>query len=154
MAFVSKVGSLFRTGTSPIAIIRSLVLSGLAEVALRTMPVARAARCFGCELDVRTPPLLVEGLVTPPLSRAEGRMVVAVREVAEVFGPERGNCLRESLMLAHVLRQRQPILRVGFPTGTKGSRPYAHAWLEVSGCRTAGPEYLALLTSGAHRSAS
>ncbi|WP_250447386.1 lasso peptide biosynthesis B2 protein, partial [Actinotalea sp. C106] len=46
-------------------------------------------------------------------------------------GPFNGTCLRQSLLLAHLLRHRDPVLRVGVAKVDGAVR--AHAWIEIDG---------------------
>lgn len=52
-------------------------------------------------------------------------------------GPFNATCLRRSLMLAHLLRRRGPVVRVG--VAKRGETVQAHAWVEIHG-RTLDPE--------------
>jgi len=96
-----------------------------------------------CALRRRPLPLVVEGLgfrlgdgpegsetgERPHLDEAERRRVRATRRVLGLSG--RPQCLRTSLVLGHLLRDRAPILRIGVAPGADGVR--AHAWPEIDG---------------------
>lgn len=62
------------------------------------------------------------------LVRASG----AVGRIARRWPWGEGVCLRESLVLGHLLRRRDPLLRIGVARGD-GDDLRAHAWLEVDG---------------------
>lgn len=61
------------------------------------------------------------------------RAVRSVRRVVRTWPFGAGSCLRESLVLGHLLRSRSPILRVGVTSVDQ--LVAAHAWLEVDGRR-------------------
>jgi len=64
------------------------------------------------------------------LSPQEAREVADVRRVL-TYGPFNGTCLRQSLLVGHVLRRRSTVLRIGVRK-TSGVVK-AHAWLLVDG---------------------
>lgn len=51
----------------------------------------------------------------------------------------RGPCLRQSLVIGHLLRSRQPVLRLG--VGEVDGRVMAHAWIEFSGTSIGGSDW-------------
>jgi hypothetical protein len=59
-----------------------------------------------------------------------------------IYGSERG-CLRRSLVMGHVLRRHDPVLRIGVRRTDGGFA--AHAWVEVAGeaVEAGAEEYLA-----------
>jgi hypothetical protein len=59
-----------------------------------------------------------------------------------IYGSERG-CLRRSLVMGHVLRRHDPVLRIGVRRSDDGFA--AHAWVEVAGeaVEAGAEEYLA-----------
>ena len=59
-----------------------------------------------------------------------------------IYGSERG-CLRRSLVMGHVLRRHDPVLRIGVRRTDGGFS--AHAWVEVAGeaVEAGAEEYLA-----------
>jgi hypothetical protein len=59
-----------------------------------------------------------------------------------------GPCLRESLVLGHIIRDRSPVLRLG--VARHGYRVRAHAWIEVDGQPVNDPQgFVAFEASGA-----
>jgi hypothetical protein len=68
-----------------------------------------------------------------PAARSEmiGRAVRSTRRVMRRWPFGKGTCLRESLVLGHLLREHSPLLRIGIVSRDKGL--LAHAWLEVDG---------------------
>ncbi|MFA5787056.1 MAG: lasso peptide biosynthesis B2 protein [Actinomycetota bacterium] len=90
------------------------------------------------------------GAGAPALTAQERR---ALRTVAAVFRlwPERGRCLRESLVLGNALRHRRPLLRIGM--AREGGELRGHAWLEIDGVAL-DPDAPAFIPLRAARSAT
>ncbi len=106
----------------------ALLLFGLAEVAVRTRPTAWSASRFGVSLR---PELAVDG-DGATLSPSDARKVHVVRQLsALLYGSGRG-CLRQSLVLGHLLRAHRPVLRLGVRDDAATGFT-AHAWLEIDG---------------------
>ena len=111
-------------------VLRSAVLVVVVEVGLRVTTLPRLATLVGAPLrlddgvDVMAPATVV------PLSARELR-VLAVSEGVVRRWPFGDTCLRRALVGGHVLRRRQPGLRVGI--AKVDGRIQAHAWLEIDG---------------------
>jgi hypothetical protein len=125
---------------------RALAAAALVEVALRALPLDRAAALLGV-----------------PLDRAGGREDESVP--AEVDGDPRARatravlrrwpfgdgCLREALVLGRMLRDEEPRLVIG--VGNASGDIVAHAWLETPrGSIGHDPSMQALRSSPQHRS--
>ncbi|MGH8933265.1 MAG: lasso peptide biosynthesis B2 protein [Egibacteraceae bacterium] len=61
----------------------------------------------------------------------EQRQIDAARRVIRRWSIAPSPCLREALVLGHLLRRRQPRLCIGVMR--RGEAIAAHAWLEVQG---------------------
>lgn len=103
-----------------------------AEVGLRTLPLGKAAAIFGAPLDTCPP----EGPGRPP-APVSAREADALRALDALLSrwPERGRCLRRSLVVAALMRRRRPALRVGVSRAHGGV--HAHAWIEIGGAAVA-----------------
>jgi hypothetical protein len=104
------------------------LLGILAEVGIRSQPLPRVVGWFGLRLT--GPPS------APCGRRVTGRQLRRWRVVEMLmrhwpFGDRAGLCLRRSLLLGWVLRDRDPLLRVG--VGRIDGTVTAHAWLEFEG---------------------
>jgi hypothetical protein len=119
------------------------------EAAIRWVRLPRLSEMLGIRLQVDPPTHL-----DAPAARAAD---VAYRPAPEVELPPAlasarrsvdrlmrlwplgaGPCLRESLVLGHLIRDRDPVLRLG--VARHGYRVRAHAWIEVSGVPINDPE--------------
>ncbi len=115
--------------TTRLAILRLGVVMAAIEIALRALPLDRVARLAGATLrdagregsDLRPP----ASKPWPESAQSTAAMVVLRN------WPFGNTCLRESLLFAHLLRDRRPILRIG--VARAGADFHAHAWLEVAG---------------------
>lgn len=111
---------------------RVLALSLVVEVAIRLAPLPEVARRLGIAVDFSTrAPTLPTAAPTPPLTSQEVRRVRAVQRVMRRWPFGRGTCLRQSLVLGHRLRHRDPVLRLG--VRRRHDDVLGHAWLELSG---------------------
>lgn len=102
------------------------------ESALRWVPLGRLAGWLGVQLSVmaddrRVPSSLPEAGFGP----RELRKVYLARKMLLYWPFGAGTCLRETLVVGHILRRHQPALRLG--VARLGSAVTAHAWLEVGG---------------------
>jgi hypothetical protein len=68
-----------------------------------------------------------EGDLTVPVVMARR----SVDRLMSVWPLGAGPCLRESLVLGHLVRDREPVLRLG--VARHGHRMRAHAWVEIDG---------------------
>lgn len=132
----------------------------LVEAALHVVPLPRLARLCGVRLHegdravdtVSGPaPRTLETASSgrgPDLTPRERRRVRLARRASRRLAArsERGTCLRDALLVGHVLRRHRPDLHIGARLGADGFA--AHAWLEIDGA-TLGyrPGYLPLTAS-------
>lgn len=109
-------------------------VAGLVEWDVRRRPLPEVAARFGSRLEGTTSP---EG-ARPFTARERRRLSLAEALLRRWPGlaPD-AVCLRRSLLTGWVLRDRDPVLRVGV-AGRDGALT-AHAWLEVEG-RTIGAD--------------
>lgn len=111
--------------------LRVLALFGVVEILVRTRDLPSVLKTLGIPM-----PSASEGVSNEPLQMASAvwtRREMQSARVAFVissrlFGLERG-CLRRSLVIARLLRARQPNLKIGVRTSESGPLT-AHAWLE------------------------
>jgi hypothetical protein len=118
------------------------------EVLLRRRRLRATATLVGASLanpDERPPPPR-----TPlELTAAEQRGLRCVRRVVRAVPESRGMCLREAVLMAHVLRRRQPRLVIGV---TRSDATFvAHAWIEVEGHVLGRPSPHRLVAGGQRR---
>lgn len=111
------------------------------ELLIRWVRLPRLAAMAGVSLEAGsggTRGAVVERPATPRRdstgANGAGEIARAVRSTRRVvrqwpFG--KGPCLRESLVLGHLLRRRSPSLQIGIANRSDGLR--AHAWLTVDG---------------------
>lgn len=96
------------------------------ERSLRSDPLTRTAEKFGARLDLASP-------VNPgnlAFSREEeAALSIALRTLS--YPRFNGTCLRRALVMADILRDRSPILRVG--VSKRDGEVFAHAWIEIDG---------------------
>jgi hypothetical protein len=98
------------------------------EVLIRRLPLPRVADRLGIEFS--TPPSSMADLGRPPASWAARRRDIAAG-LLDVWPYGTGPCLRESLVLGHLLRRERPVLRLGVQR--PNSTLEAHAWVELAG---------------------
>ncbi|MGH9106988.1 MAG: lasso peptide biosynthesis B2 protein [Acidimicrobiales bacterium] len=131
-----------------LAAAESLVLLAAAEVSLRFAALPRAVHWFGATLDFGDP--AGERDAHPlDLSPVERHKLIVLGRVARHWPLSPGGvCLRHSLAASHVMRARQPRLRIGVAPGPR-AEIMAHAWLEVDGAAVTQPrDFLPLLRLG------
>lgn len=114
-----------------VAAARVLLLAVLVEVGVRAVPLPRLGAWLGVPLDVRPTSPASRSSPSPPFSHREERLVRTCLRVMRDWPFGEGSCLRQSLLLGHLLRRRRPSLRIG--VGRDLGDVVAHAWLEVSG---------------------
>jgi hypothetical protein len=110
-------------------LLRSVVVAGRTEIALRREPLDVVARRCGARLRTR-PPATDPDSSHLTLTAAERSRLVTARRVTRHW-PFGDTCLRRSLMTAHHLRDRSPELCVG--VAKNDGVVTAHAWLVVDG---------------------
>jgi hypothetical protein len=133
-----KLGKLLRRPQLLIAMSESVLLLASAEVSVRLVDLSRAAQWFGATLEfTETPPSLA--IDTLAMSPSERRRLAALGRVARRWPlAPRGACLRHSLAAAHVVRSRDPRLRLSVGRTSPGQIA-AHAWIEVNGTAVTDP---------------
>lgn len=107
-----------------------LVLAFLVEVGLRTVSFNRVARWFRVSLttDSADNP---DSPGPPDFDETEQRQIRNVLRVMPHWPLAKGSCLRQSILLAYLLRRRDPVIRLA--VSRKGEDIVAHAWVELSG---------------------
>ena len=115
------------------AMVHQVALLAVVEVLVRTWPLPRAAGLLG--VAFADAPTAAPQPGTLALSARDARKVRTARRITRHWPFCVGTCLRESLLVGHVLQRHDPQLVVGV-TRTNGIFT-AHAWIEVHG-RTIG----------------
>lgn len=113
-----------------LVLLRVLALVTLAEVQLRRLPVDRAAARFGLVIGTEVDP--VEDARPLRLTRRLVEHRRALDAVLRRWPWADGPCLRRSLVLGWLLRERVPRLCLGVRLDDDGAL-HAHAWIEVDG---------------------
>lgn len=103
------------------------------EVALRACPVSAASKILRIDLFESQRSSPSQSDVAPTFTSFEMDRVAASKLLCrKLFRTDRfGLCLRESLVVASVLRRHRPVVMVG--TAKRGGSIAAHAWVEVGG---------------------
>lgn len=138
-----------------VGLIESLILLGVAEVAIRTVRIEKVAAWFGAKTVFTEP----EPNSIPPPLHLRPRERTTLRVLSRVaphwpFSPTPGgSCLRHSLAAAYVVRKHRPELRLGVSTCTNRG-VVAHAWTEIRGTAVTNPGNSAPLLGGQARGAA
>ncbi len=107
--------------------LRVVLLVVFVEIGVRWIPLLPLARGLGIRLsssgDVGQSPIV--------FTDRELRQIDATRRVLRRWPIAPSPCLREALVLGHLLRRRQPRLCIGVTR--RGKAIVAHAWLEIQG---------------------
>ena len=136
--------------------LQALVALLFVEATIRWMRIPKVARALGVQLTAESPAglapqhpepetMVATGLPIPPqaqvapfaravagqLAHSEKEALRATLRIVRRWPFGTGPCLRESLVLGHLLRSRRPILCFG--VARRGPRLLAHAWVEVDG---------------------
>lgn len=116
-------------------LLHATALYALVEIGLRVTSLQRVSGLLGVPVDMAESDALYPSEAPWfALSEAERRKKRAVARLApHLYGTERG-CLRRSLVLGRLLRDRHPTLHLGVRRSSKGAIG-AHAWIEVEGVR-------------------
>jgi len=126
-------------------LVRAGLLAVACEAALRCVPFPRVAHRFGVRLTGEPPSTRTPIVNTLELARARWATDAIFRR-----WPVQGTCLRRSLVLGRLLREYEPLVRIG--VARRGAEIGAHAWLEVAGLTIdEGPDDLAPLRFAAGR---
>ncbi|MGH3922473.1 MAG: lasso peptide biosynthesis B2 protein [Pseudonocardiaceae bacterium] len=129
---LGMLGSFLRLSLSEqLTTVRVIATALFVEAAIRTWSLPRVAESLGVALS--------EPRDEEPLSSGDPawwgatqqRQLRCVRRVMRRWRLANGPCLRESLVIGHLLRRHRPLLRLGVARG--GDAYVAHAWLEVAG---------------------
>jgi hypothetical protein len=131
------------------ATLRALLTLACVEATIRWVRLPRLAEMLGVRMQVHPPALpstaALGGDVTftgpAPETELPTALVTARRSVdrlMRLWPLGAGPCLRESLVLGHLIRDRDPVLRLG--VARHGYRVRAHAWVEVGGLPVNDPE--------------
>lgn len=101
------------------------------EASIRWVRVPRLARVLGVTVGTGSDAFAASARATgsPELTGQERRALDAVLRVIRCWPFGTGPCLRESLVLGHLLRVREPMLRFG--VARERGRLRAHAWIEI-----------------------
>lgn len=143
LRLVSLARSLARlTVVDKVVVAQLLAWLAVVEVAVRLVPLPMLAARLGVPVLALAGPdaallpggegssLPMDGnwVVLGPLERRRAQLLVAlVRRWPWGGGP----CLRQSLVLGHVLRRHHPVLRLG--VARRGEDVMGHAWVEIGG---------------------
>lgn len=104
---------------------RGLWALAAAEVGISLNMVPSCATALGVQVGPTT------NSTTSPVPPPElQRAALIARRLASAFG-ERNRCLRQSLILGHLLRAHSPILCFGVRRGHNAI--VGHAWIEIGG---------------------
>jgi hypothetical protein len=111
--------------------VHALIMMVIVELLIRWVRLARLSHLLGVRLDLES--VRVDGEMLPPseLTLRERRQLQSASRLARVWPFGRGPCLRRSLVIGHLLRRRQPAVRLGTVGG--GADLVAHAWVEIDG---------------------
>jgi hypothetical protein len=105
----------------------------LVELTIRWVRLPELAERLGVELHAHSPtqepPLGASGMNDVDLPESLARARRSVARLMTIWPLGAGPCLRESLVLGHLVRDQRPVLRLG--VARSGRRPRAHAWIEV-----------------------
>lgn len=127
-------------------LVRMVGLASVIELGLHTVRLNRLAKVLGVTLDWSKDPPSPPGIPTS-LGTDERRKVTNVLRVMRHWPFAEGTCLRQSLMLGRVLKNHDPLLRIGVQ-GRDGEI-VAHAWIEFDGVALGGQDgYLPLWRAG------
>lgn len=105
------------------------------ELGIRFLPLPTMAKVLGVALK----PAPVASAAPPTTFDLTDRQKHAVRLARALMRRwpwGAGTCLRQSLVIAHLLRVREPMLRLG--VRREGGIVEAHAWVEVPGMTNTG----------------
>jgi hypothetical protein len=118
-----------------VTVVRLLALLTVTEVALRLAALPTLSRCLGVSLRGSSTPAESE---VPKchdpwtqLTERERRQAHLLGQIVHWWPVGPGPCLRHALVLGHVLRRRDPVLRLGVTRA--GEEIVAHAWVEIGG---------------------
>jgi hypothetical protein len=118
-------------GAGPVDLVRiacAFAVAAGVEIGLRSLRLPRLCRLLGVPLDTSATPEVVAGtVVVPPW--AQRRLAATRRALAH--SPFGDSCLRVALVGGFMVRQLEPVLKIG--VAKQGGDVRAHAWLEIGG---------------------
>jgi len=123
-------------------VVRTVLVARRIERSLVSEPLDETAKRFGVRLSFDPPTRVAEDVVFDEREAADIRL--ALRVISH--RPFNGTCLRRALIMGDILRDRDPLLRVG--VAKDAGRVQAHAWVEIDGIALdpmADREYTALV---------
>jgi hypothetical protein len=137
-------------------LLHALVTLLFVEATIRWTRLPRIASALGVRLHVDPQRPSAAPSYPPPPPPPDADLAVAivdarrnVARVMDVWPLGAGPCLRSSLVLGHLIRDRDPVLRLG--VARVGHRLRAHAWIEVDGVPVNDPEGFLAFGAGAGR---
>jgi hypothetical protein len=115
---------------------RAMAAAVAIEVGLHVTSLPRLARRLGVRLDFDA-----AGPRPLPAPDRDARTASAIRLAARLAGswPTDARCLRHALLLGHLLRDHDPVLRIG--VAKENDQVAAHAWLEIDGVAVTPPSH-------------
>ena len=135
-------------------VVRGVVVLLFVEATIRWMRLPRLTRALGVAFEPRAElgaggpgeaAVLSDSPGGTKGPAAEGDLTVSVvmarrsvDRLMSVWPLGAGPCLRESLVLGHLIRDQKPVLRLG--VARHGHRMRAHAWVEIDGQPVNDPE--------------
>ena len=135
-------------------ILRAVAVLLFVEVTIRWVRLPRLARLLGVAFEPRSEPGAgdregdfppTDTTITSEGPAAEHDLTVpvalarrSVTRLMRIWPLGAGPCLRESLVLGRLIRDKSPVLRLGI--ARHGHRMRAHAWVEIDGRPVNDPE--------------
>jgi hypothetical protein len=115
---------------------RAAALGLACDAGLRLLSLHSVARLLRVRVDF-APAASTAGALDPATAKRVRDTAWAVDRALAQLPSQTGPCLRRSLVLARLLRDLGPSLRIG--VGRRQGATYAHAWLEIAGTPIAEP---------------
>ncbi|MGH8883790.1 MAG: lasso peptide biosynthesis B2 protein [Egibacteraceae bacterium] len=111
--------------------VRVIATALFVEAAIRIWPLPRVTRSLGVALGESDGGESGSSWDPAWLGARQRRQLRCAHRVMRHWPLSNGPCLRESLVVGHLLRRHRPFLRLG--VARQGDAYTAHAWLEVAG---------------------
>lgn len=123
------------TAADFVTLARVATIGVIVELGVRLLPLAVIARILGVTIE---PASLVAGAAPTrsAMTDRQRRTVQLARWLMRHWPWGAGPCLRQALVIAHLLRALEPRLRLG--VRRVNGRVEAHAWVEVPGMINTG----------------
>jgi hypothetical protein len=112
-------------------LLHTLTMLLVIESLIRWIRLPRLSRMLGIRLDLQPTQMDGDPVRAADLNGRELRQVRFAHRLTDVWPFGRGPCLRRSLVIGHLLRDRHPAVRLG--VAGAGEDLFAHAWVEVDG---------------------